>query len=172
MRKFLILMLLFFLGVSVNLYGQDENWFTNLNKIKLTSSTKEDVEKLFDFPPVHYQKKFPGYEAVTYATKDGLLSVDYSLGECVSRDSESINLKDKTVFEISFSSDVPLNKKKIKLDLTDFDVEKSYDTPHWIYQNKEKTIMYSLWKNNKLDYVRYSLKKNFYQQYDCIGPVK
>lgn len=125
------------------------------------------MEKLFDFPPVHYQKKFSGYEAVTYATKEGLLSVDYSLGECISKDNESMNLKNGTVFEMSFSSDLPLDIKKIKLDLTNFDVEQSDDTPNWIYQNKEKTIIYGLWKNKKLHYVKYSLKKNFYQQYEC-----
>lgn len=167
MKNIIFKVIFLFIVGSLNsfAYGNYENWFDKVSKIKVGISTKQEVEELFNFPTADRINKFNWNENVYYKTKEGMLRISYSLGNC-SEGLAKYNLEKGTVLSFFFSAIKPISISNLKLDLTEFKSQKESDTGNWYYSNSDFGVTYILFEN-KIFEVDASLTEKQKNQYAC-----
>ena len=156
MRKVIsILMVVFVLwALSSDVLGQI--WLEKIRQIKIFKSTVQDVKELFGNSDIER------FESQSYYLKEGTLLVDFSSGNCASRQKEGWDVPEGTVTRFSFS---PTIKKSFSaLNISKKNLEKIYDESYQIYVNDEEDVSYEVqqgkvWTieyspNSKYDYLK------------------
>lgn len=148
----LFLGILLFLATN-NVCANEPNWYLNLKKISPIVSSRTDVEKTFNSPPVIRSFTHEGIDYIIYATKDGELNVQYSTGICAITESGAYEVTKGIVLRAIFFP-------KISTKLSELDFKrnlyiKSQD-PHdlvWHYVSTDLGINFSTKKDMVLDIV-------------------
>ena len=142
----LLTIVLLIFGLSLSVYSKEPDWFIKLKKVKIFSSTRKDVLKVFDNPKETYSSDKNGGEtdswgeSVEYETKDGKLEAFYSTGKC-SNKSDGWDVEKDMVVSIEFTPKIPVSLSKFNFDLRTFSKEKEYDTSYWYYRNHRLGIL-------------------------------
>jgi len=137
-RKVLWLILVIFtLNNLTN--AQEAKWLHKLKQITPLESTERDVEKIFNKPTEQYGN------IREYKTKEGILSVTYSTGECDSNLSD-YDVDKGIVIEFDFSFEKIIMFKSLNINLAEFEKEESSDTQNIIYKNNQLGIDYDIYK--------------------------
>jgi len=153
--------------VSSSVFGKDGNWFEKVSKIRLTLTTKQEVEKIFPGSTIKGVYKSQNSETVDYKTNDGFLDVTYSLVSCSASNMGGYNLSEGTVIRVYFRSFKLLKVSKLKLDLTRFEGKKEDDTENWQFSSDELGTMYTLWGKKQLSAVLFYMTEKQKQQFSC-----
>ncbi len=127
-------------------------------------STEADVERLFGKATRRYAN------IGKYETKDGILTIEYSIGECGSRLANYSIPKDTVVY-IDFLLKKPVNFKVIKEDLSDFEMEESSDTQNETYKNLTTGVEYGVFVRSKED-MNYEKNPRFLIDISVYPPKK
>lgn len=116
---FLIIVII--LAVSVFAYSIEPKWFSNLRQVKPMITTKQEVEKLFDYPKVRYTFDGEWSKKVDYILKEGELSVFYSQGRCSEMKTEGYDVEKYIVIDIDMDLKKEVSISKLNLDLSRFE---------------------------------------------------
>lgn len=125
----------FVLVFSSSLLAQEPSWLTKIKKVVPLKSTASDVKKLFGEP----SRRFGNIEK--YEVKNGILTIEYSTGEC-SSSLATYNIPKGTVVHADFLLYKAVNFALVNEDLRSFDKEGSSDTENETYRNLAKGIEY------------------------------
>lgn len=116
-------------AMSFPTYSAKLAWFSKLNQIKLLTTTREEVEKLFGYPTITYKSKGKWNETIEYKLKEGQLTVDYSLGKCSETNKEGYNVEKDVVIDVDIRLKKEVSIAKLNLDLGKFDKREIDDLP-------------------------------------------
>ena len=111
--KFLTILFIFIFSSAIS--GQEPNWHLKLKQTQPLNSSREDVEKAFDFPKISTTFVDEGIEAVFYDTFEGKLSVEYSTGKCSAEKNEGYDVEKSIVLLIIFFRTKKLISPNLKL---------------------------------------------------------
>lgn len=107
--------------MNSSLYSATPKWFSKLNQIKLLTTTRQEVEKLFGYPEITYTSKGRWNETIEYKLKEGQLSVDYSLEKCSETNKDGYDVDKDVVIDIYMDLKEDVSISKLGLDLSKFE---------------------------------------------------
>lgn len=149
---------------SHSLMAQEPKWLIKIRRIVPLQSTESDVKKLFGKATRRYAN------IGEYKTKDGILTIEYSTGEC-SSSLATYNVPKETVVDVSCLLDKFIDFKTIGEDLSNFAKEESSDTQNETYKNTTKGIRYDVYVRNEED-IDYEKSPRFLTSLSIFPPKK
>lgn len=124
----LFLSVVFILVMGSFAYGKEPQWYSKLRQIKVLITTREEFEKLFDYPRVIETSQGKTYKTVKYKLKSGELSVNYSLGKCIETNTEAgYNVSRDVVVRLYLNLNKEIKISKLGLDLSNFEKRENTD---------------------------------------------
>lgn len=156
MRKVISIFIAIFILCTLGSDVLGQTWLEKIRQIKIFKSTVQDVKELFG------KSNIERFESQSYYLKEGTLLVDFSSGNCASRQNEGWDVPEGVVTRFSFS---PTIKKSFSaLNISKKNLEKIYDESYQIYVNDKEDVTYEIqlgkvWTieyspNSKYDYLK------------------
>jgi hypothetical protein len=144
--------------------------YENFKKIKLFTSTKGDVEKLFKYSRKKESSKKNGSEEITYYLKDAVLTVSYSTGKCASGNNnfKGYDVDEGLVIRIDLFFYKHPRVSSFKLNMKTLETYKSYDSGAMKFYNDDTGIEF---EGSKTHIVSVSLNPTETQRkmYNCVN---
>lgn len=112
-----------FLILTINLsaHSKTPKWYLKLKQVKLMVTTKQEVEKLFNYPEATNTFDGEWSKNIDYNLKEGKLSVSYSQGKCSEVNTDGYNVEKDVVIGITMYLEEEVSISKLALDLSNFD---------------------------------------------------
>ena len=160
----LFLSVIFTVSLCISVEAKEPDWLIKLRKLKVFSSTKTDVEKVFDIPKVteiynYAEREKDGWSMrVDYETDEGELEAEYSIGKCSeNRSTIGYDVDKDVVVDLTFRPNIPFFQTDLEYDLKTFEAERVTDIENaYIFSNYELgTELYIVDKKvEKIDFVK------------------
>lgn len=146
------LVVIFLLCFSAN--GNQPEWYAKLKQIKPLKSSKQDVERVFNFPQIRNSFKENRIEVVYYEIADGKFTVEYIAEDCSSVSRNSYSPRKGTVLSIMFIAHKELKLSKFNVDRKQLvkRIEAHDSTEH--YSNPELGVEY-IGRKGKVEIVKF-----------------
>lgn len=131
-----------FVFVSVtSTYANEPEWYQKVKQIKLMTSTRHEVESLFNNPKFEETSKKNWSQKVYYQLEFGQMIVSYSTGKCSKeRNMSGYDVVEDTVIRVILNLKKPINMIELDVDLSNFEKYKERDNDAWIYTNEDLGI--------------------------------
>lgn len=155
----------FVLLINLQVYSKPPMWYTNFKQIKLMISTKQDVEKLFNYPKISYVFDGDWSENIDYKIKEGKLSVSYSQGKCSENYQRGYNVEKDIVIGITLYLEKEVSYQNLGIVLDHFDRREISDlvgvftyvndsTGEWFNGTSQKLNDFQLFPTKNKDYLK------------------
>lgn len=125
----IVLVVILVLTTNSSLFSATPKWFSKLKQIKLLTTTRQEVEKLFDSPKVTDTYEWDGRKVIEYKLKEGELTIVYSRGKCSETNKEGYDVDKDVVIDLDMNLKKDISISELKLDLNGFDRTEIYDLP-------------------------------------------
>jgi hypothetical protein len=164
---------LLFLGVisvSANTVG---DWFDKISEIRLGSTTRKGIEKLFEIENAPKENVSFEQIEVSYGVGNGFLSVIYASGKGCSKITNMGYKLDKDIVVSYFY--VPGNEIKVSrlgINLSDISFSESDDENNRNYGNPKNGKYYLIENKSLITYVWQTFTKEQLRKYSCEHYIK
>ena len=167
MHKPLIFLFFIFSTVSIG-FAKPPAWFAKFKEVQVFQTDRASLERKFEPIKIVWETKLPFKTAVAYKVSAGLLRANYSNGSCADNKESNWDLAEGVVIDISFRPDELIRPSKLGIDLKNFKLVESYDTPNFIYSNDRLGIEYVLWLDKKVGLISYYPNAEKKQDLSCL----
>lgn len=164
MKKHFLFGMIFVIFISIQFaVAQEPEWFSKIKRIVPMESTEKDVEKIFGKP------KSRNYQVFKYETKQGLLRVEYSTGDC--DHPAYYNVAKGIVVGLDFSLKEDFEFSKLSVDLSKFTKEYSDDTENFSYRSSDLGMYFDVYVK-KIEGVSYEKSPVILTEVSLYPPKK
>jgi hypothetical protein len=130
----------------------EPKWYSKLRQIKPLITTKQEVEKLFNYPKVTDAYEGIWSNSVDYKLKEGELSISYSQGRCSETNKDNgYDVAKDVVIDVDLYLKKEVSISALSLDLSNFEKTEISDLPNlFTYRNEDLGEYY----NGSLEKIR------------------
>lgn len=146
-------------------HAQEPEWLLKLNKIRTFKSTKTEIEKLFDQPTIievndrSARIKNGWGKTIKYQTKDGILEVDYSTGNCAeSKSLYGYDVEDQVAVGVSFYPNKILYDNQLNYDLNKFEIKPDKYDPNSHYLSSKELAVHILVSESRVKLIQFTIE--------------
>lgn len=130
-----------FLFVTISSHGAEPKWYSKYKQIQILKTTKQEFEKLFNYPQITYTSQSHTSLWVEYKIKEGKITAFYSLGKCseVNESKYGYDVNKDVLTSIDIDLQKPVDISKLGLNLQGFDKFEISDLPG-VFEYSNPTI--------------------------------
>lgn len=114
------LIVVFILVTNLFASNTKPKWFSKLRQIELLVTTRQEIEKLFNYPEVVNAFEGESSKRVKYRLKEGELFISYSQGICSKTNKDGYDVEKDVVINFSMYLENEVRISKLNLDLSNF----------------------------------------------------
>lgn len=167
MKKIILNSIILILISGISAYAEQPDWFVKLKKIKLFSSTKADVEKLFENAQMVKSEnldekfKFGWGKSIKYVTEEGILEAEFSTGKCAESQSKyGYDVAADVVVGFTFTPNQITYDNQLRLDLNMFERKTDSNMPEIYTLTSDELGLFIVIDEAKVGWVTFYISKS------------